>query len=105
MHEGGYRDCWWHLNGSHENLGEPVSHLNGNHETLVGDLVQSRPKGAFVVMGDNQKGMLTHPMVPRSPFILIKWIEQQEIVAMLDTGADFSLVSADKMPENMRKEM
>ena len=47
--------------------------------------------------------MLTHPMVPRSPFILVKWIEQQEIVAMLDTGADFSLVSADKMPEEYAK--
>ena len=52
MHEGGYRNCWRRARESPQweprNFGRGFSSKESNQSSL-------RPKGAFVVMGDNQK--------------------------------------------------
>ena len=41
---------------------------------------------------------------PKSPFISVtEVLDQHEVVAMLDTGAEFSLISASRLSKDMLK--
>ena len=102
IHPGGYRNCWrrarenpqWEPKQSQQR--QVVRGAEWPRTAVVQACTYSSNSGRQFVEARKR--------LPKSPFISVTGVlDQHEVVAMLDTGAEFSLISASRLSKDMLK--
>ena len=97
IHWGRYRNCWQR---ARENLQWELQQRQTRHNVGPTTTTAVLQVSGYTSNRHRQFG-ITRKRLPQSPFVSVTGVlDHQDIAAMLDTGAEFSLISANRLSKD-----